>query len=199
MTMTIYESRCRCAQASRWSIWCRSGCRTFCRRSRRHRSTVSSRGVGEPGHRYNNLPRGGALSVNQLAFTIHASDSSWHPGLPERPLFPGWMSSRGPREGGRLCAQSWPQRNFRGPPGGQGKQTLRSGRALVSVQGYLTHKKRAPLGPYRRPVPRVLEGSERGGRFLMSEVPPYRGLSPSGLPHPAFSHSESLASLLSRL
>ena len=29
-----------------------------------------------------------------------------------------------------------------------------------------------PLGPYRRPVPRVLGGSWGGGRFLMGEVPP---------------------------
>ena len=31
-------------------------------------------------------------------------------------------------------------------------------------------KKRTPLGPYRRPLPRVLGGSYGGGRFLMSEV-----------------------------
>ena len=30
--------------------------------------------------------------------------------------------------------------------------------------------KRTPLGPYRRPMPRVLGGSWGGGRFLMSEV-----------------------------
>ena len=28
-----------------------------------------------------------------------------------------------------------------------------------------------PLGPYRRPMPRVLGGSQGGGRFLMGEVP----------------------------
>jgi hypothetical protein len=28
-----------------------------------------------------------ALKVNQLNFIIRASDSSWHPGLPRRPLF----------------------------------------------------------------------------------------------------------------
>ena len=40
------------------------------------------------------------------------------------------------------------------------------------VQGYLTYKKKhPPLGPYRRPMPRVLGGSEGGGRFLMGEVP----------------------------
>jgi len=31
-----------------------------------------------------------------------------------------------------------------------------------------------PLGPYRRPMPRVLEGSQGGGRLLMSKVPLYR-------------------------
>ena len=30
-----------------------------------------------------------------------------------------------------------------------------------------------PLGPYCRPMLRVLEGSQGGGRFLMSEVPLY--------------------------
>ena len=29
-----------------------------------------------------------SLQVNTLTFTIRASDSSWHPGLPGRPLFP---------------------------------------------------------------------------------------------------------------
>ena len=32
-------------------------------------------------------------------------------------------------------------------------------------------KQRTPLGPYRRLMPRVLRGSEGGGRFLMGEVP----------------------------
>ena len=32
-------------------------------------------------------------------------------------------------------------------------------------------KKRTPLGPYRRPMPRVLEGSRGDGRFLMGEEP----------------------------
>ena len=33
--------------------------------------------------------------------------------------------------------------------------------------------KRTPLGPYRRPMTRVLGGSSGGGRFLMGEVPLY--------------------------
>ena len=32
-------------------------------------------------------------------------------------------------------------------------------------------KNAPPLGPYSRPIPRVLGGSWGGGRFLMSEVP----------------------------
>ena len=35
-------------------------------------------------------------------------------------------------------------------------------------------RKRTPLGPYSRPMPRVLGGSWGGGRFLMGEVPLYR-------------------------
>jgi len=34
-------------------------------------------------------------------------------------------------------------------------------------------RKRTPLGPYRRPMPRVLGGSSGGSRFLMGEVPLY--------------------------
>ena len=36
-------------------------------------------------------------------------------------------------------------------------------------------RKRTPLGPYRRPRPRVLGGSLGGERFLMGEVPLYHG------------------------
>ena len=32
-------------------------------------------------------------------------------------------------------------------------------------------RRRTPLGPYRRPMTRVLGGSSGGGRFLMGEVP----------------------------
>jgi len=38
-------------------------------------------------------------------------------------------------------------------------------------RGTAPMRKRTPLGPYRRPTPRVLGGSQGGGRFLMSEVP----------------------------
>ena len=36
------------------------------------------------------------------------------------------------------------------------------------VQGYLTYKK-TPLGPYRRPIPRVLGGSWGGGSLLSAK------------------------------
>ena len=36
-------------------------------------------------------------------------------------------------------------------------------------------RKRTPLGPYHRPVPKVLGGSQGGGRFLTGEVPLYGG------------------------
>ena len=52
---------------------------------------------------------------------------------------------------------------------------LGGGAAIGSRQGYLVHDKRTPLGPCRRPVPRVLRGSRGGGLFLMSEVPLYWG------------------------
>ena len=34
-------------------------------------------------------------------------------------------------------------------------------------------RKRTPVGPYRRPMSRVLVGSKGGGRFLMGEVTLY--------------------------
>ena len=42
---------------------------------------------------------------------------------------------------------------------------------LPFYRGTSPTRKRTPLGPYRRPMPRVLGGSYGGGRFLMSEVP----------------------------
>ena len=43
--------------------------------------------------------------------------------------------------------------------------------SLQSVQGYLAHKK-TPLGPYRRPVPRVLWGVPEGGMFSYGQGTP---------------------------
>jgi len=42
-------------------------------------------------------------------------------------------------------------------------------------------RKRTPLGPYRRPMPRVVGGSLGGGRFLMGEVPLYHGIVGGGV------------------
>jgi len=39
--------------------------------------------------------------------------------------------------------------------------------------GTSLERKRTPLGPYRRPMPRVLGGSWGGGRVLLGEVPLY--------------------------
>ena len=39
----------------------------------------------------------------------------------------------------------------------------------------------APLGPYRRPMPRALGWSKGGGRFLMSEVTPHRIPTPDSM------------------
>ena len=46
--------------------------------------------------------------------------------------------------------------------------------SLCRYRGTSPIRKRTPLGPYRRPMPRILGGSEGGGRFLMGEVPLYR-------------------------
>jgi hypothetical protein len=43
----------------------------------------------------------------------------------------------------------------------------------VCVQGYLAHKKQHPPRTLLKSMPRVLGGSDRGRRFLMSEVPLY--------------------------
>ena len=42
-----------------------------------------------------------------------------------------------------------------------------------AYKGTSLTRKRNPLGPYHRPLPRVLGGSQGGGRFLMGEVPLY--------------------------
>ena len=43
-----------------------------------------------------------------------------------------------------------------------------------SYRGTSLSRKHTSLGPYRRPMPRVLGGSWGGGCFLMSVVPLYR-------------------------
>ena len=44
---------------------------------------------------------------------------------------------------------------------------------LAVYRGTSLVRKRTPLGPYRRPIPKVLGGSEGDGRFLMGEVTLY--------------------------
>ena len=41
----------------------------------------------------------------------------------------------------------------------------------AEYRGTSLRRKRFPLGPYSRPMPRVLGGSQGGGHFLMGEVP----------------------------
>ena len=40
----------------------------------------------------------------------------------------------------------------------------------VTIQGYLTHMKHSPLGPFSGTIPRVVWWSQGEGLFLMSEV-----------------------------
>ena len=42
---------------------------------------------------------------------------------------------------------------------------------LPAYRGTSLTRKRTPLGPYRKPMPRVLGVSQGCGRFLMGEVP----------------------------
>jgi len=51
--------------------------------------------------------------------------------------------------------------------------TDRPASGQIKYRGTSLIRKRTPLGPYRRPMPRVLGGSWGGGRFLMGEVPLY--------------------------
>ena len=76
-----------------------------------------------------------------------------------------------------------------GPKGRKGFPSLQSGEGLARqclpwlstipslrlppYRGTSLTKTRPPLGPYCRPMPRVLWGSWGGGRLLMSEVPLY--------------------------
>jgi len=79
----------------------------------------------------------------------------------------------------RLCRGMWSSRL------GVGAGHLFSGCGWVrrlespaAVQGYLARKKRTPLGPYRRPLPRVLGRSLGVRRFLMGEIPLYPPTAP---------------------
>ena len=50
-------------------------------------------------------------------------------------------------------------------------------RCKKTSRGASLERKRTPLGPYLRPMPKVVGGSLWGGRFLMGEVPKYMGTS----------------------
>jgi hypothetical protein len=52
---------------------------------------------------------------------------------------------------------------------------------LAVYRGTSLIRKRTPLGTCRRPMPRFLEASQGGGRFLMGEVPLQSG-TPATIP-----------------
>ena len=96
--------------------------------------------------------------------------------MSEVPLYTHDRALAGRRVGGVLCPEtekcvdyvSWPLCTaFREVPSWQietSKTTMYRGTSL---------KTRTPLGPYCRPVPRVLGESHGNGRFRMGEVPLY--------------------------
>ena len=55
----------------------------------------------------------------------------------------------------------------------QFRVTLVGPPASHEYRGASLIRKRTPLGPYRRPMPRVLRGSYGNERFLMGEIPVY--------------------------
>ena len=57
-----------------------------------------------------------------------------------------------------------------GSNAGEGHNRIRRN-LLRPYKGTSPIKKLTPLGPYRRPMPRVLGGFQGGGRFVMSEAP----------------------------
>ena len=52
-----------------------------------------------------------------------------------------------------------------------GRKARGRAEVLGRCRGTSLMRKRPPLGPYRSLVPRVMGGSQGGGRVLMSEVP----------------------------
>ena len=62
----------------------------------------------------------------------------------------------------------------RGREGERDRERAQAGMLRASsYRGTSLVRNRAPKGPYRRPMPRVLGGSLVGGRFPMGEVPLY--------------------------
>ena len=50
-------------------------------------------------------------------------------------------------------------------------RTYEENKTTKRYRGTSLMRNRNHLGPYHRPMPRVLGGSKEGGRFLMGEVP----------------------------
>ena len=66
-----------------------------------------------------------------------------------------------------------------------------------TYRGTSLTRNRTPLGPYRKPMPRVLRGCKGGGRFFMGEVPRSSRLPPRL--QPCRQHLALLPSLVPRL
>jgi len=67
----------------------------------------------------------------------------------------------------------------RDKPRKSGRVSNPVGRNLV-YRGTSLLRKRIRRGPYRRPIPWVLGGSQGGGGFVMGEVPLYRNMALQG-------------------
>ena len=63
--------------------------------------------------------------------------------------------------------------------------------ACMDHRGTSLTRKLTPLGPYRRPMPRVLEGSYEGGRFLIGEIPHIGRVQGDEVPGVQTLHSDS--------
>ena len=92
----------------------------------------------------------------------------WHGHRSRKALAPA-MTQRGAGWIGVSFCPMWRKTIALGPAAS--KNSADAGpMAPTPIQGYLAHKKRTPLGPCRRPMPRVPGGSEGDWRFLMGDV-----------------------------
>ena len=97
-----------------------------------------------------------------------------HPCLVRPPLLP---TSRCSVRGNVAHSREWwSESEWMLPSDSRNSSTENQARgSLGRYRGSSLVRKRAPLGPYSRPLPRVLWRSSGGGRFLLGEVPLYRG------------------------
>ena len=111
------------------------------------------------------LSKKGLRHANHTSSTAHAVCITLHACVNVKP-----QTHAGSRQGGgpdfAEFRASWRPRGEMGylsPPGIPHTPNPYRGISLI--------RKRTPPGPFRRPMPRVLGGSQGGGRFLMGEVP----------------------------